>query len=150
VGVILPVLLLALLLGGLGFAAQTLLDHRRGCLRGVAHRLRLRRRRTDRQPSGALVPSLMTPTVVRRGETAPTSRPVLADTDDEGGDHLRHIVCMICYPAFDQALEAPHDAVCLCGKRLLKGDKRGAGDAAQCILCNELRDHHYATAHADK
>jgi hypothetical protein len=88
-------------------------------------------------------------TAVGPGQTAPASRPTLADTDDEG-DHLRHIVCMLCYPAFDQALEAPHDAVCLCGKRLYKGDKRAANDAPQCILCNELRDHHYAMAHDDE
>ncbi len=81
--------------------------------------------------------------------TAPSSRPDLR-ADDEDGDHLRHIVCLLCYPAFDQALEAPHDAVCLCGKLLREGEKRGDRNAPQCILCDELREFHYTTAHPYK
>ena len=87
-------------------------------------------------------------TTARHSEAAPTVRPVPGDTKKEDGDRLQHIVCMICYPAFEQALQAPHDAVCICGKQLRKGDMRGARDAPQCIICNELRDHHYATVHA--
>ena len=89
----------------------------------------------------------MTPTAVGRGAAAPTAEPAPADIDGEGDDRLRHIVCMLCYPAFEQAPEAPHDAVCLCGKHIKKGDRRTPSDAPQCILCNELRDHHYTTAH---
>lgn len=89
----------------------------------------------------------MNETTIRSGAAAPGVKPVPDDTKDDGGDRLQHIVCMLCYPAFDQALRAPHDAVCLCGKQLRKGDMRGARDAPQCILCNELRDHHYTTVH---
>jgi hypothetical protein len=75
-------------------------------------------------------------------ETAPReARP------DSGGDGLRHIICVECYPAFDGALEAPQDAVCICGHRIREGDPRPPGDAPQCILCNELRTHHNATVH---
>lgn len=86
--------------------------------------------------------------MARQSEAAPTVSPVPDDTKGDDSDHLQHIVCMICYPAFDQALRAPHDAVCICGKQLRKGDMRGARDAPQCILCNELRDYHYATEHS--
>ncbi|QMU77071.1 hypothetical protein GXW83_16515 [Streptacidiphilus sp. PB12-B1b] len=65
----------------------------------------------------------------------------------EPDDHLRHIICMTCFPAFDGARQAPHDAVCVCGRRIRKGDRRNPADTAQCILCNELWRHHKATAH---
>jgi len=64
------------------------------------------------------------------------------------GDHLRHIICVACYPAFEGSREAPHDAVCICGKPVRKGDRRNPTDTAQCILCNELWNHHSSTVHA--
>jgi hypothetical protein len=96
-------------------------------------------------PSGTLVLTLATATAAPRSTVRPGSRPDSGSGEDD--DHLRHIICLICYPAFDQALEAPHDATCLCGKLLRAGEKRGDRDAAQCILCDELREHHYSTAH---
>lgn len=73
--------------------------------------------------------------------------PDIAESGEAADDHLRHIVCVVCYPAFRGAEWAPHDAVCICGKLLRKGDRPGGADAPECILCNELRDHHYATLH---
>jgi hypothetical protein len=108
-------------------------------------------RRNLRQRSRALAPSLVTAAAAAgSSEAPPTVRSVPADIKDEAGDRLQHIVCMLCYPAFEQALRAPHDAVCICGKQLRKGDMRGAPDAPQCILCNELRDHHSGTMHVGK
>ncbi|QMU70530.1 hypothetical protein [Streptacidiphilus sp. P02-A3a] len=74
-------------------------------------------------------------------ETAETDR--RSDPDD----HLRHIVCMTCYPEFEGTQEAPRDAVCVCGKRIRKGDRRNRAGRAHCILCDELWAHHNATAH---
>ena len=72
---------------------------------------------------------------------------VEADSRADHDDHLRHIICMTCNPAFDGAREAPHDAVCVCGKRIRKGERRNPARAAHCILCDDLWPHHNATAH---
>jgi hypothetical protein len=80
--------------------------------------------------------------------TTTRTRPDVADSEGDAADHLRHIICVDCYPAFQGSLEAPHDAVCICGKPVLKGDKPKPSRAPQCILCNELRDHHSATLHS--
>jgi hypothetical protein len=78
--------------------------------------------------------------------------PETADATDDGdpSDHFRHIICVQCYPAFNRSREAPHDAVCICGKRLNKGDTPAPSDAAQCILCNEMWKHHLDTVHSNK
>jgi hypothetical protein len=70
-----------------------------------------------------------------------------AETQDNRDDHLRHIICVTCYPAFDGAPEAPQDAVCVCGKRIRRGDKRKPAGTAHCILCDELWAHHSESAH---
>lgn len=79
------------------------------------------------------------------------SRPLAPEPDirtdpGEQGDHLRHIICITCYPAFDGAREAPHDAVCVCGKRIHQGDRRNP-TGAHCVLCDELWRYHNDTAH---
>ncbi|MFC1411807.1 hypothetical protein ACEZCY_21360 [Streptacidiphilus sp. N1-12] len=74
-----------------------------------------------------------------------TAREESQSTDP--GDRLRHIICTTCFPAFAGTREAPHDAVCVCGKPVRKGDPRSPQNAMQCILCNELLGHHEATAH---
>lgn len=74
-------------------------------------------------------------------------QPDTAKTDDDVSDHLRHIICMLCYPAFAESRQAPHDAICICGKRLRKGVIPAPSTAAQCILCNELWEHHRSTVH---
>ena len=82
------------------------------------------------------------PAAVREPGTVP------ADTDRDDADHLRHIICVLCYPAFDGATVAPHDAQCVCGKMLRKGD-RPSPKAAHCILCDELWEPHSAATHPD-
>ena len=88
------------------------------------------------------------------GSTAPPdSQPLTAPaaeesrTTTEGGDRLRHIICIVCYPAFAGAGEAPSDAVCICGRPVRRGDRRNPADAVQCVMCNELRGHHDRTTH---
>jgi hypothetical protein len=77
-----------------------------------------------------------------------TTAPVVEATPSIGeGDHLRHIICVRCFPAFDGALEAPHDAVCICGKPVRAGERRPDGNAMECFLCNELRSHHDRDGH---
>jgi len=67
---------------------------------------------------------------------------------DGAGDRLSHLVCFLCYPAFDGAVKAPHDAVCLCGKPVHRGEAPGKPDAPPCIVCNELWRDHRALTHA--
>jgi hypothetical protein len=71
-----------------------------------------------------------------------------ADAKSKGDDRLRHIICIVCYPAFDGALEAPHDAECVCGRPVRAGDRRNPAATAQCVLCDGLWAHHAATVHA--
>jgi hypothetical protein len=85
---------------------------------------------------------------------APTPAPAMKtltrpETTDGNGDvdHLRHIICVVCYPAFEGTREAPQDAVCICGKAIFKGDIPNPRTAPECVVCNELCDHHYATEH---
>ncbi len=66
----------------------------------------------------------------------------------DGDDRLRHIICILCYPAFDGTREAPADAVCICGRPVRRGDRRNPADTVQCVMCNELRGHHDRTMHA--
>ena len=75
----------------------------------------------------------------------PATAAAAAEAEADVSDHLRHIICVVCHPAFDGALEAPHDAACICGRPVRKGDRRNPTDTAQCILCNELWNHHAAT-----
>jgi hypothetical protein len=74
------------------------------------------------------------------------ARPAESQTPDDG-DRLRHIICVSCFPAFAGTQEAPHDAMCICGKPVTRGDRRSPDNSAQCIICNELLSHHTATAH---
>lgn len=80
-----------------------------------------------------------------------------ADTDrapdvdkvpDDSGDRLSHLVCFLCYPAFDGALKAPHDATCLCGKLVRRGESPGKPGAQPCIVCDELWVDHRALTHS--
>jgi len=79
--------------------------------------------------------------------TTTITEPRNADTG-RGGDHLRHIICTTCFPAFVGTRDAPQDALCICGKPILKGDTAGPSTAQQCIVCDELADHHFETMHA--
>jgi hypothetical protein len=91
------------------------------------------------------------PTAARSSQTAtaPVTDPDAADVVDDAGDNLSHIICFLCYPAFDGSREAPHDAFCVCGKPVRKGETPRSNAAAHCILCNELWNHHLATVHPD-
>jgi hypothetical protein len=92
-------------------------------------------------------------TAGRGADTAGTSTaawPQTAAVEDDFGDNLRHIVCVLCYPAFRGTRQAPHDAVCVCGKPLRAGDIPNPSTSAQCILCDELWDHHCDTLHPDE
>ncbi len=84
-------------------------------------------------------------------EPAPT-RAAVTDAVRSTGDgaRLRHIICVRCFPSFDGASEAPHDAVCICGKPVRAGDRRPEGSAMPCVVCNELRGHHESERHAVK
>lgn len=84
------------------------------------------------------------------GQEPGTARSVRSEADEKIDDNFRHIVCVLCNPAFEGTRKAPHDAVCICGKRVRKGDAPGPTTAPQCILCNELIDHHFTVAHADE
>ncbi|MBR7825576.1 hypothetical protein KDK95_04605 [Actinospica sp. MGRD01-02] len=66
---------------------------------------------------------------------------------DSADDGLRHIICFLCYPAFETQPVAPHDAQCICGKRVKKGDAPASRAAPQCILCDELAEGHYRRLH---
>jgi hypothetical protein len=63
-------------------------------------------------------------------------------------DNFRHIVCYLCYPEFASRRVAPHDAECICGKQLRAGQSAGPASAPECILCNEMANPHYRSAHA--
>lgn len=52
-----------------------------------------------------------------------------------------------CFPAFDGAGEAPHDAVCICGKPVRAGECRPEDNAMECLMCNDLRGHHERQRH---
>lgn len=77
------------------------------------------------------------------------ARSLKEQSDAEIDNNFRHIVCVLCYPAFRGTRQAPQDAVCICGKRLRAGDNPAPASAPQCILCNELADNHFAVAHDD-
>lgn len=107
---------------------------------------------TTAAPETATAPettSTTTPGASSVGQEPGTARSVRTEADHEIDDHFRHIVCVLCYPEFEGTRRAPHDAVCICGKRLRAGDAPGPATAPQCILCNELVDHHFSVAHAD-
>lgn len=70
-----------------------------------------------------------------------------AKRDDQPGDGLRHIICFVCYPAFEYQPVAPHDAECICGKPVKKGDPPALSSAPQCILCDEMAEGHYRRRH---
>lgn len=91
----------------------------------------------------------ITPGTSSVGQEPGTARSVRSEADHEIDDHFRHIVCVLCNPAFEGTRQAPHDATCICGKRVREGDAPGPASAPQCILCNELIDHHFTVAHAD-
>lgn len=67
--------------------------------------------------------------------------------EHDSRDNLRHIVCVLCYPRFRGTQAAPHDAFCVCGKPLRTGDVPNPPTSAQCILCDELWDHHCDVVH---
>lgn len=81
-------------------------------------------------------------------EADTTRAPDVDKNVDSAGDRLSHIVCFLCYPAFDGALKAPHDASCLCGKPVHRGEVPGKPDAQPCVVCRELWFDHRALTHA--
>jgi len=66
---------------------------------------------------------------------------------DSTGDKLSHLVCFLCYPAFEGALKAPHDASCLCGKPVRRGEPPGDPGAPACVVCDQLWIDHRALTH---
>ena len=66
---------------------------------------------------------------------------------DSAGDGLRHIICFLCYPSFESQPVAPHDAECICGRPVRKGDPPAPSAAPQCVLCDEMADGHYRRLH---
>ena len=68
--------------------------------------------------------------------------------EDSIADNFRHIVCFLCFPAFATTRVAPHDAECICGKPVKTGDIPGPRAAPQCVLCNEMAQSHYRSAHS--
>lgn len=106
---------------------------------------------TAAPPGSTTTPeSTTTPGASSVGREPGAARSVRTEADHEIDDHFRHIVCVLCNPAFEGTRQAPHDTVCICGKRLRKGDAPGPATAPQCILCNELVEHHFSVAHADE
>jgi hypothetical protein len=63
-------------------------------------------------------------------------------------DSFRHIVCLVCYPAFAEQTVAPHDAECICGKPVHAGELQAPDTAPECVLCHEMADGHYRRRHA--
>ena len=89
----------------------------------------------------------MTPSAapVPNATTIPAEEPIRSTGD---GDRLRHIICVRCFPAFDGTREAPHDAVCICGKPVRAGEQRPTGNTMDCVMCNESRGHHDRERHS--
>jgi hypothetical protein len=105
---------------------------------------------TEAPPGSAAAPeTTVTPGTSSVGQEPGTARSIRTEADHEIDDHFRHIICVLCYPEFKGTRRAPHDAVCICGKRLREGDAPGPSTAPQCILCNELFDHHFSVAHSE-
>ncbi|HWG22575.1 hypothetical protein [Actinospica sp.] len=63
-------------------------------------------------------------------------------------DNFRHIICFLCYPAFEAQAVAPHDAQCICGKPVHAGEVQAPESAPECVLCYEMADGHYRKKHA--
>jgi hypothetical protein len=63
-------------------------------------------------------------------------------------DNFRHIICLVCYPAFAEQKVAPHDAQCICGKPVHAGELQAPESAPECVLCHEMADGHYRKKHA--
>lgn len=76
-------------------------------------------------------------------------RPDQRDTAERDtiGDNYRHIICFLCYPAFETELLAPHDAECICGKPVRAGDAPTPRNAPQCALCDAMAEDHYRFRH---
>lgn len=85
-------------------------------------------------------------------DTAPGADTTLAPEQervaDSAGDRLSHLVCFLCYPAFEGALKAPHDALCLCGRQVRRGESPGKPGAQPCVVCDELWVDHRALTHS--
>lgn len=73
---------------------------------------------------------------------------LLSDDEDAIEEHFRHIVCYLCYPAFATSHVAPHDAECICGKKVKAGDSPAPNSAPECVLCSEMADGHYRKKHS--
>ncbi|WP_034262693.1 hypothetical protein [Actinospica robiniae] len=69
---------------------------------------------------------------------------------DTIGDNYRHIICFLCYPAFEIELLAPHDAECICGKPVRSGDAPAPRSAPQCALCDAMAEDHYRVRHGER
>jgi hypothetical protein len=65
-------------------------------------------------------------------------------------DQLRHIVCLLCHPAFATDPVARHDVECICGKPLHPGETAGSDTAPACVVCIELADGHYRKKHSKR
>ena len=89
--------------------------------------------------------TLPSPEIIVDEPVETTSR---REDDEAVSEHFRHIVCYLCYPAFATQRVAPHDAQCICGKKLRAGDSPGPDNAPECVLCNEMAEMHYNRTHA--
>lgn len=69
------------------------------------------------------------------------------ERQDAFHDNFRHIICFLCYPAFEQELLAPHDAECICGKPVSAGDGPAPRTSPQCALCDAMAEEHYRSRH---
>jgi hypothetical protein len=81
---------------------------------------------------------------------APTEADLERERDAANADQLRHIVCLLCYPAFATDPVARHDVECICGKPLHAGETAGSDTAPACVVCTELADGHYRRKHSKR
>jgi hypothetical protein len=77
-------------------------------------------------------------------------RDLWRDYEDAIAENVRHIVCPVCYPAFSVWRVAPHDAECICGKPVKKGDFPAPDSAPDCGMCKGMSGAHYRSAHRNR
>jgi hypothetical protein len=89
--------------------------------------------------------TIPTPDIIADEQTDEEAR---REEEEAIADNFLHIICFLCYPAFASEPVAPHEAQCICGKPVHKGDSPGPDTAPACILCTEMAQGHYRKAHA--
>ena len=65
-------------------------------------------------------------------------------------DNFRHIICLMCYPAFAEQTVAPHDAAVHLRQAGALGELQAPDTAPECVLCHEMADGHYRRRHAKR